>query len=95
MDQPGAPEAPSFLHLLQGLVFEAQLQLGIVPHPIGGQRLRQLQKARITVRLLELIAEKTRGNLTAEEDEYLRGALAGLRRHLAQSDAGAGPAAGA
>lgn len=78
------PPLPTFLHVLQGLVFEAEVQLGVVPHPVHGHAAPNHAMARAAVHILELIAEKTRGNLTPEEAEYLRGALHGLRHHLAR-----------
>lgn len=82
---PDVPEM-TFLRFLQGLVIEAQVQLGVLPHPATGERGVNLPYARATVRIVELLREKSEGNRTAEEEEYLRGALTGLRNRLKQAE---------
>lgn len=82
---PDIPEM-TFLRFLQGLVIEAQVQLGVLPHPATGERGVNLPYARATVRIVELLREKSEGNRTPEEEEYLRGALTGLRNRLKQAE---------
>jgi len=79
-----APAEMTFLKFLQGLVIEAQVQLGILPHPATGERAVNLPYARATVRILELLREKSQGNLVHEEEDYLRTALQGLKTRLKQ-----------
>ncbi len=79
------PAAMSFLTFLRGLANEGLIQLGVLPHPITGERAVNLVYARATLQLLEILQAKSEGNRTAEEDEYLRGVLTGLRERIAKA----------
>lgn len=85
MPTPQAPEM-TFLSFLKGLVVEAQVQLGVLPHPVTGERGVNLAYAKATVRIVEMLREKSQGNLTPEEEDYLRGALMGLKNRLKQAE---------
>ncbi len=80
------PEAMTFLKFLQGLVIEAQVQLGVLPHPLTGERAVNLAYARATVQIVEMLRDKAQGNLTPEEEDYLRGAVMGLKNRLKQAE---------
>jgi hypothetical protein len=82
-----APAEMTFLKFLQGLVIEAQVQLGVLPHPLTGERAVNLPYAKATIRIVEMLREKSQGNLTPEEEDYLRGALMGLGNRLKQVEA--------
>ena len=70
------------------------LMLGQIPGPDGQPMEPNLPVARIFIDQLEMIREKTRGNLTKEEEEILSKVLADLQ--LAFVEAGQGsPAASA
>jgi len=70
------------------------LMLGQIPGPDGQPMEPNLPVARIFIDQLEMIREKTRGNLTKEEEDILRKVLADLQ--LAFVEAGQGsPAASA
>jgi hypothetical protein len=60
------------------------MQFGEIPNPLTGQRAANPEFARYTVQLLELLAQKTNGNRTKEEDDYLTAMLADLRGRLAR-----------
>lgn len=77
-----APPELTFLKFLQGMAAQAQMQLGIIPHPLTGERAVDAAYARATVRILELLEQKTQGNRTPDEDEYLRTMLTGLRERV-------------
>jgi Domain of unknown function (DUF1844) len=55
------------------------LHLGAAPDPTSGQRRVDLGQAKETIELLELLKEKTKGNLTTVEVEILDGVLFDLR----------------
>jgi len=76
----------TFLKFLQGLAIEAQVQLGILPHPVTGERTVNLPYARATIHIIEMLRDKAQGNLTPEEEDYLRGALMGLKNRLKQAE---------
>ena len=83
----GVPAA-TFLNFLSGFSSQALMQLGAIPHPLTGERTPNLAYARYTVQVLEVLREKTAGNRTPEEEQYLEGVLVDLRARLAALSAG-------
>lgn len=70
----GAPPPVSFEHLVQQFYLTAMLQMGAGTQE--GQRPRiDIVGARATIDLLGVLAEKTRGNLSGDEDRMLQSAL--------------------
>ena len=57
----------------------AALFLGQIPNPKTGEAEINLDLARMFIDQLEMIQEKTRGNLTSEESTVLRNALSNLQ----------------
>ena len=55
---------------LQSLAQQGLMQMGLIPWP-HGQRELALEQARDTVDILEMLKAKTRGNLTAEEQQLM------------------------
>lgn len=79
---PGAdmPLPPaSFEMLVTTLATEAMIGLGQIPHPMTGQMHADGSHARYAIDMLEMLAEKTKGNLTPGEDRGLRALLHQLR----------------
>ena len=68
----------TFERFLASLYMSAMLQLGLM-HEEGGQPRVDLLGARQTVDTISLLAEKTKGNLTATEQNFLQNALYELR----------------
>ena len=90
--EPGAEEAPGGLPearfdvFLSGLAMEAFVAMGDMPHPVTRKRAVNLPHAKYIVDLLGLMEEKTKGNLSADEEKLLTDALYQLRmRYLAKS----------
>lgn len=70
----GAPPPVGFEHLVQQFYLTAMLQMGAGTQE--GQRPRvDIVGARATIDLLGVLAQKTRGNLTGDEDRILQSAL--------------------
>ena len=57
----------------------AALMLGLRPHPATGRPEKNLEMARIFIDQLEMIREKTRGNLSTEETKVLTKMLGDLQ----------------
>ncbi len=88
---PGNPgsDGVDFHTFILSLGTSAMLHLGEIPDPDGGEAVVNLELARQTIDLLDLIKVKTKGNLTDDEDRTLSGLLYDLRmRFMARSGAG-------
>ncbi len=57
----------------------ALVQLGLVEDPGSGQKIKNLPLAKQTIDLLAMLEEKTRGNLTSDEENILKNILYELR----------------
>jgi len=93
------PPAMSFEQLVQSIYMTAMMQLGAATHE-GQQPQVDILGARQSVDMLGVLAEKTKGNLTLEENRLLDSALFELRmafleitQALARSAAAKAPAA--
>jgi len=76
----GAKEgAPRFLDLVQSLQMGAMAGLGMLQGPDGKRPPVDLPAAKDAIDLLGILQEKTKGNLTKEEEEILREGLYHLR----------------
>jgi hypothetical protein len=72
--------AIDFFTFVFSLGSSAFVHLGDAPHPETGQALPpDLPLAQQTIDLLDMLREKTRGNLTAEEEKFLENLLMDLR----------------
>lgn len=60
-----------FMQLVMGLQSSAWMLLGKVANPITGKIEKNLEAAKATINTLMMIKEKTKGNLTKLEEEYL------------------------
>ncbi len=63
---------PSFSGFMKGLASEVLIHLGHVENPITRKKTVNLGMAQYTISLIELLEEKTRGNLTPEEESLLK-----------------------
>ncbi len=78
-DEKGKPTIDFYTFVLS-LGSSAFVHLGDAPNPETGQALPpNLQLAQQTIDLLDMLREKTRGNLTAEEEKFLENVLMDLR----------------
>ncbi|MCI0571254.1 MAG: DUF1844 domain-containing protein [Myxococcaceae bacterium] len=77
----GQAERPiDFTAFLLGLASSALIHLGVAPDPDSGGSVRvDLSQARQSLDLLSLLREKTRGNLTPEEERLFDSLLTDLR----------------
>ncbi len=68
-----------FSTFVLSLSHSALVHLGDAPSPDGAARTPNLVLARQTIDLLEILSEKTKGNLTGEEERLLEHVLYELR----------------
>lgn len=72
------PETP-FTKFLDSLIVNAYMAMGMIRHPYQEEVQVDLQAARQMIDIVTMLEEKTRGNLTAEESEYLEAHLGDLK----------------
>ncbi len=101
--EPGgaAPRAAHNLHmppasfemLVTTLATEALVALGQVPHPVTGKAESQPNHAQYLIDMLDVLRQKTKGNLSPQEQELIESVLHQVRMvFIAVADA---PASGA
>jgi hypothetical protein len=77
-DMPPMPPA-SFEMLVTTLATEAMIGLGQIPHPMTGKVHADASQASYAIDMLEMLSEKTKGNLTPGEERGMRDLLHQLR----------------
>ena len=79
-------EGIDFYTFCLSLGSSAFVHLGDAPHPEGGAAAPNLVLAKQTIDILCMLQEKTKGNLTAEEDRFLDNLLIDLKlRYVAKT----------
>jgi hypothetical protein len=93
-DAAGAEDVPmppaSFELLLTTLATEALVALGQVPHPATGKPHVHHHQSKYLIDMLDVLREKTQGNLTSDEQQLLEGLLHQLRMAFVASTTQAG-----
>lgn len=81
------PAAPiDFTTFVLSLASSAFVHLGDAPHPESQKLEANLPLAKQTIDILGMLQEKTQGNLTPDEERFLRALLSDLRlRYVARS----------
>lgn len=69
----------SFSSLIFSIASGAQSALGIAPHPLSGKIEKNLGQAQYSIDLLGILLEKTKNNLSHEEERLLQALLYDLR----------------
>jgi hypothetical protein len=90
-EAPKAAQLPpaSFEMLVTTLATEAMIGMGQVPHPMTGKVHADAGQARYAIDMFEMLAEKTKGNLTPGEDRGMRDLLHQLRMAFVASQSAA------
>jgi hypothetical protein len=85
LELPGTPPGlgPAFLDLVAVLAEPVPLYLGDVPLP-DGQSAENMEAARFHIDLLDVLRQKTAGNLTAQESAVLEDLLYRVRTRFVQ-----------
>ncbi|MCC7204711.1 MAG: DUF1844 domain-containing protein [Phycisphaeraceae bacterium] len=79
----GTPPA-DFTTLVSTMATQALLAMGLIADPRSGQRYLSLDVARHHIDMLGVIEQKTKGNLSEQEQELVSGTLYELRQHYIQ-----------
>ena|ERR1700727_37037 len=84
-DSDPRPElpAPDLDFLIYSLRLQAEMSLGMLP--LGDSQEPDLELASHHIDLLAMLQEKTKGNLTAEEQRTLDSSVAELRIHFVEA----------
>jgi hypothetical protein len=69
----------TFSSFIYSLSSTCLIHLGEIPEPVSGTYQKNLALAKQTIDLLEILSEKTKGNLTPEEEGLLKTSLMELR----------------
>ena len=86
--RPDADELPEarFDLFISGLAMEALVAIGDMSHPATKKQAINLQQAKYLIDLLAVFEEKTKGNLSVDEERLLKDALYQLRmRYLSKA----------
>jgi hypothetical protein len=68
-----------FSNFILSLNTSALIHLGDIPDPQSRERIYDMQSAKQTIEILELLKSKTSGNLDNEEDKLLEDVIYNLR----------------
>ncbi len=64
-----------FFNYIASLGFQTMIFLGEMPNPITNQTEKNLKQAKFLIDTLVILRDKTKGNLTKEEDDLLNGSI--------------------
>lgn len=74
-ESPGTP----FANFIEGLIMQAYMSLGMLRNPYQPQSKLDPGAARQMIEILTLLRDKTQGNLTADEEDFLETHLGELK----------------
>ncbi len=77
--EPGELPPASFPLLVTDIITQPLISMGQVPDPVDGKSVVRLDLARHSIDILAMLQDKTKGNLTGEEEQMLEDALHQLR----------------
>lgn len=90
---PSGEMSARFIEFVMMQAQNASLFLGLIPNPQSGKAEVNLDLARLFIDQLTMIQEKTRGNLSTDEEKVLRNALSNLQMAFVDaSQPGSAPA---
>ena len=72
----------NFSTLILSIGSSAAMALGLAPNPMTGETEKDKSLARFNIDLLRMLRDKTRGNLTADEQKFLESICTDLQTKL-------------
>jgi len=81
-----ADKTPSihFMSLVFSLSQAAMQQMGKITNPLTGKIEKNLQQAELTIDMLNMLRDKTEGNLVKEEDRLIKDTIANLQLNFVE-----------
>ncbi len=76
---PGADDPASFANFLMSIASNAASSLGMMEHPVTHKREVDLELGKHWIDVLGMLQDKTRNNLSPQEQQIMEGLLADLR----------------
>ena len=73
--RPPAEPQLDFFNYIASLGFQTMIFLGEMPNPITNQVEKNLKQAKFLIDTLVILRDKTKGNLSKEEDDLLNGSI--------------------
>jgi hypothetical protein len=90
MSNPSRDEA-LFLQLVAMFQYAAMQQMGKLPSPVSGKIERDLDQARISIDMIEMLQNRTQASRSGREGEYLEKVLFELRMNFVDESKRPGP----
>jgi len=76
---------PSLKTFVSGLAGQVLINLGLFDNPITGKRQTDLEQAKYSIDLLQILKDKMKGNLTDEEEKLISAILYDLRMRYVEA----------
>lgn len=83
-DMPKGLEA-NFSTLILSIGSSAAMAMGLAPNPMTGEVDKNLDLARFNIDLLKMLSQKTKGNLSGDEQKFLESIVADLQMKFVQA----------
>ncbi|NKB24292.1 MAG: DUF1844 domain-containing protein [Kiritimatiellae bacterium] len=84
-NQAVSPPPSLFSQLIIMLATSALQQMGRMPDPATGKLETSLENAQATIDILDMLSQKTKGNLDADEEKMMGDTLTSLRLNYVQA----------
>lgn len=86
-DSVNLQESELFKSLILNFQMSGMIALGKIVNPVSQKAERRLNDAKFAIDMLNMIAAKTKGNLSTEDDQLLQQTLTDLRLNFIQEQA--------
>lgn len=79
---------PDFNHIVSTFAMQAVIACGAIPNPVTGKAEKDMRAAQYFIEVLGLLQDKTKGNLTPEEDRNFDATIHQVRMAFVQAGQG-------
>jgi len=83
-----ASQAPDFKFFVTTLAIQAAISLGVMNNPVTNQKEENITQAKFIIDTLDMLKDKTKGNLDKEESETIENMLYDLRMQYIEKSKG-------